>query len=169
MKKQFIEIPGEYKITSLLHQKAYLVNGELKEWKGEFTDVYSTISSTEEYKPTLLGTVPNLTGNEGLEALDAAYKSYDKGQGLWPTMRVADRIECMEEFAEQMKTKRDEVVKLLMWEIGKSLPDSEKEFDRTVEYIYDTIEDYKQMDRKDRKSTRLNSSHRTRSRMPSSA
>ncbi|MFB0961307.1 MAG: aldehyde dehydrogenase family protein, partial [Flavobacteriales bacterium] len=28
-----------------------------------------------------------------------------------------------------------------------TLPDSEKEFDRTVEYIYDTIEDYKQMDR----------------------
>jgi len=34
-----------------------------------------------------------------------------------------------------------------MWEIGKSLPDSQKEFDRTVEYIYDTIEDYKQLDR----------------------
>tara|TARA_B110000090_G_scaffold84023_1_gene95590 strand:- start:1737 stop:3026 length:1290 start_codon:yes stop_codon:yes gene_type:complete len=46
-----------------------------------------------------------------------------------------------------MKTKRDEIVKLLMWEIGKTLPDSEKEFDRTVDYIYDTIEDYKQMDR----------------------
>ncbi len=29
----------------------------------------------------------------------------------------------------------------------KTLPDSQKEFDRTVEYIYDTIEDYKQMDR----------------------
>jgi glyceraldehyde-3-phosphate dehydrogenase (NADP+) len=25
-----------------------------------------------------------------------------------------------------------------MWEIGKSLGDSTKEFDRTVEYIYDT-------------------------------
>ena len=147
MKKQFTEVPEAYKITSLLHQKTYLVSGELKEWKGEFTEVYSSISSTKEYKPTLLGTVPNLSGDEGLEALDAAYKAYDKGQGLWPTMRVVDRIECMEEFAEQMKTKREEVVKLLMWEIGKSLPDSEKEFDRTIEYIYDTIEDYKQMDR----------------------
>jgi len=147
MKAKYTEIPEAYKITSLLHQKTYLVNGELKEWKGEFSDVYSTISSTPAYKPTLLGTVPNLTGDEGLEALKSAYRAYDKGQGLWPTMRVADRIGCMEEFAEQMKTKRDEVVKLLMWEIGKSLPDSEKEFDRTVEYIYDTIEDYKQMDR----------------------
>ncbi|NNE02596.1 MAG: NADP-dependent glyceraldehyde-3-phosphate dehydrogenase, partial [Eudoraea sp.] len=58
-----------------------------------------------------------------------------------------DRIECMEKFVDQMKTKREEIVTLLMWEIGKSLPDSQKEFDRTVEYILDTIEDYKQLDR----------------------
>ena len=147
MKTKFQEIPKKYQITKLKHQTTYLVGGELKEWKGEMAEVYSSISSTKEYQPTLLGTVPNLTGDEALEALNSAYRAYDKGQGLWPTMRVADRIECMEEFAEQMKTKRDEVVKLLMWEIGKSLPDSEKEFDRTVEYIYDTIEDYKQMDR----------------------
>ena len=147
MKNNFKEIPEKFKISELKHQKTYLVSGELKEWKGEFSKVYSTISSTEKYKPTLLGTVPNLTGDQAIEALNSAYRAYDKGQGLWPTMRVADRISCMEEFAEQMKTKRDEVVQLLMWEIGKSLPDSQKEFDRTVEYIYDTIEDYKQMDR----------------------
>ena len=147
MKKQFNEIPDTYKISALRTQNTYLVDGELKEWKGEMAEVYSTISSTEDYKPTLLGQVPNLSEKEALEALNSAYKAYSKGQGLWPTMRVVDRIECMEEFAEQMKTKRDEVVKLLMWEIGKSLQDSEKEFDRTVEYIYDTIEDYKKMDR----------------------
>ena len=147
MKKQFTGIPEAYKITSHLHQKTYLVDGELKEWTGAVAEVYSTISSTKEYKQTLLGTVPNLGENEALEALNAACRAYGNGQGLWPTMRVADRIECMEEFVEQMKTKRDEVVKLLMWEIGKALPDSEKEFDRTIDYIYDTIEDYKQMDR----------------------
>ncbi|WP_159300695.1 aldehyde dehydrogenase family protein, partial [Klebsiella pneumoniae] len=78
---------------------------------------------------------------------DSAVAAYNKGQGLWPTMKVVDRIACMEKFVEQMKTKRDEIVKLLMWEIGKNLTDSQKEFDRTVEYIYDTIEDYTQMDR----------------------
>ena len=95
----------------------------------------------------MLGTVPDLGENEALEALHAAEKAYDRGQGLWPTMKVADRIAAMEKFVSQMKTKREEIVKLLMWEIGKTLPDSQKEFDRTVEYIYDTIEDYKKMDR----------------------
>ncbi len=143
----FLEIPNEYKITSLINQDTYLVSGELKKWTGNTADVFSTISSTKDYKPTLLGTIPDLGEKEALEALDSACLAYGKGQGLWPTMKVIDRIACMEKFVEQMKTKRDEVVKYLMWEIGKNLSDSQKEFDRTVDYIYDTIEDYKQLDR----------------------
>ncbi len=145
--KKSLEIPEVYKINEPLHQSTYLVNGTLKPWNGATTNVYSTISSTEEYQKTLLGTIPQLGEAEAMEALDSATNAFDKGKGIWPTMKVADRIDCMEKFVEQMKTKRAEVVKLLMWEIGKSLPDSEKEFDRTIDYIYDTIEDYKQMDR----------------------
>ncbi|HXJ98395.1 MAG TPA: NADP-dependent glyceraldehyde-3-phosphate dehydrogenase [Gelidibacter sp.] len=140
-------IPEQFQIKSQIHQNSYLVNGELKSWSGESSEVYSTISSTNTYQPTLLGTIPTLGEKEALEALDAAVNAYDKGQGLWPTMKVKDRIECMEKFVTQMKTKREEIVKLLMWEIGKTLPDSEKEFDRTVDYVYDTIEEYKQLDR----------------------
>lgn len=140
-------IPDAYKIKTQINQETYLVSGELKSWKGDVAKVYSTISSTKNYAPTLLGTIPQLGKKEALDALDAAYNAYDKGQGLWPTLKVIDRIACMEKFVTQMKTKRDEIVKLLMWEIGKNLSDSEKEFDRTVDYIYSTIEDYKQMDR----------------------
>ena len=140
-------IPDEFRIEHPLHQSTYLVNGELLEWEGETSDIFSTISSTESYAPTFLGSIPNMGEDEALGALDAALKAYNQGQGVWPTMRVRDRIECMEKFVRIMETKRDEVVKLLMWEIGKSLADSQKEFDRTVEYIYDTIEDYKQLDR----------------------
>jgi glyceraldehyde-3-phosphate dehydrogenase (NADP+) len=46
-----------------------------------------------------------------------------------------------------MKEKREEVVRLIMWEIGKSLGDSRKEFDRTVDYIIDTIDALKDLDR----------------------
>jgi glyceraldehyde-3-phosphate dehydrogenase (NADP+) len=147
MNNTFKEIPNDYKITSQVNQDTYLVDGELRVWKGATAEVYSTISATEEYQPTLLGTVPDLTGEEALDALNAAYKAYGRGQGLWPTMKVEGRISAMEKFVVQMKTKREVIVKSLMWEIGKTLLDSEKEFDRTVEYIYDTIEDYKQMDR----------------------
>ncbi|WP_010516611.1 NADP-dependent glyceraldehyde-3-phosphate dehydrogenase [Croceivirga radicis] len=141
------QIPEEFQIKEQKHQRHYLVNGELRAWNGATTEVISTISSTEDYQPTILGSIPDMGEKEALDALDAALKAYDQGQGLWPTMKVKDRIECMETFVKKMEAKREEVVKLLMWEIGKSKPDSYKEFDRTVEYIYDTIEDYKQLDR----------------------
>ena len=147
MKKSHNDIPTEFQVTNTIDQKRYLVNGELKVWNGAMTNVYSSISSTTDYAPTLLGSTPDMGEPEALEALEAALTAYDKGKGVWPTMHVKDRIEAMEKFVRQMETKREEIVKLLMWEIGKSLPDSQKEFDRTVEYIYDTIEDYKQLDR----------------------
>lgn len=147
-------IPEEFKIKELLHQDTYLVNGELKKWTGKTTEVYSTISSTEEYAPTLLGTIPFMGESEANEVVESASKAFNNGQGLWPTMKVADRIKCMEDFVSKMKTTREEVVKLLMWEIGKSLGDSQKEFDRTVDYIYDTIEHYKQLDRSNARFTK---------------
>ncbi|TDP59247.1 NADP-dependent glyceraldehyde-3-phosphate dehydrogenase [Flavobacterium dankookense] len=147
-------IPKEFQITNLLHQDTYLVNGELKKWTGETSKVYSTISSTEHYEPTLLGTIPTMGEMAADEVVKSAVAAYDKGQGIWPTMKVSDRIKCMEDFVTQMKATRSEVVKYLMWEIGKSLSDSEKEFDRTVEYIYDTIEDYKELDRNNARFTK---------------
>src|SRR4029450_13301470 len=41
---------------------------------------------------------------------------------------------------------REQVARLRMWEIDKSLADSEKEFDRTVDYIRATIEALKEQD-----------------------
>ena len=141
-------IPEAFQITAPFHQDTYLIDGELRKWTGQTSPVFSTISSTENYTPTLLGSIPFMEEKEGIEAVNAASAAYNNGQGLWPTMKVADRIKCMENFVAQMKLTRAEVVKFLMWEIGKSLPDSEKEFDRTVDYINDTIEEYKKLDRK---------------------
>ncbi|NJM80031.1 MAG: NADP-dependent glyceraldehyde-3-phosphate dehydrogenase [Flavobacterium sp.] len=138
-------IPQNIIIEELLQQKEYLVDGELKIWEGDMAPVISSISSTDNYVPTLLGSVPNMTEVAALEALDSSVKAYNNGQGDWPTMKVQDRIKCMENFVTQMKETRTEVVNLLMWEIGKTLPDSQKEFDRTVEYIEDTIQGYKDL------------------------
>ena len=140
-------IPEQYRIETAINHNQYLLGGTLHAWEGATAQVYSTISSTSDYAPTLLGSVPDMGETEALAALEAALRAYDKGKGAWPTMKVRDRISCMEKFVQQMEQKREAVVRLLMWEIGKSLPDSEKEFDRTVEYIYDTLEDYKQLDR----------------------
>lgn len=131
-------------------QKEYLINGEIRTWQGEFHQVLSPVyvKTGGELVQKKLGEYPMLTEKEAAEAVDAAEKAFDSGRGLWPTMTVAQRIKHMEKFILLMKEMKDEVVNLIMWEIGKSFKDSVKEFDRTVQYIVDTIEAVKDLDRK---------------------
>lgn len=142
-------IPDAYKISETIEQREYLINGEMKTWEGSLNPVLSPVFIKENgtYKQKVIGSTPLLTSTEALEALDAAVKAYDLGQGLWPTMSVTERIEHVEKFLVAMREQRAAVVKLLMWEIGKTLKDSEKEFDRTCDYIVDTIKAYKDLDR----------------------
>lgn len=142
------QIPEEYRLHEI-HQREYLTNGEMVKWEGSVHEVYSPIciQTGKGLERKLIGTYPVCTEKEALQALDAAVAAYDNGRGEWPTMSVADRIRCVENFTHKMLQQKETVVKLLMWEIGKSYADSVKEFDRTVEYIYDTIDALKDIDR----------------------
>ena len=142
------QIPEQFKIEEI-HQKEYLSNGEMKQWSGDVHEVYSPvyIKNGEELKPKLIGSYPVCTEKEAQESLDAAVEAYNDGRGEWPTMSVSERIEHVEQFTRKMIATKDKVVKLIMWEIGKSHADSVKEFDRTVEYIYATIDSLKNLDR----------------------
>jgi glyceraldehyde-3-phosphate dehydrogenase (NADP+) len=143
------DIPAEFALSLPADQREYLVDGIIKTWNGPVADVYSPVHvrDGDELRKVRLGSQPVLDRAAALEALDAAIRSYDDGRGEWATMRVKQRIDCMVRFAKGMKEKRDEVVKLLMWEIGKTLADSRKEFDRTIDYIHETIEALKTLDR----------------------
>ena len=133
-----------------IHSNKYLVNGVLKHWTGAKAEVYSNIYY-DNGAPTLLGSVPDMDTEAANEAINSAVAAFDKGKGDWPTMKVKDRIACMNTFVEKMRPHREEVVRLLMWEIGKTKNDACKEFDRTIDYILDTIEAYKKLDRKSAK------------------
>jgi acyl-CoA reductase-like NAD-dependent aldehyde dehydrogenase len=152
LKSLFVEesqIPAEYRLDGELHQREYLSNGEMKKWDGPVCDVFSPICfpGPDGLTRKLIGSYPLGTEKEAMEALDAATKAYDSGRAEWPTMSVADRIKCVENFTFKMLEQRDKVIKLIMWEIGKSIADSTKEFDRTVEYINLTIDALKDIDR----------------------
>jgi aldehyde dehydrogenase (NAD+) len=142
-------IPPEHARGAPLHQNVSLVGGVLKPWHGDNVPVVSPIRLRDdkgELVPVVLGSVPQGGLAEAEDALAAAVAAYDSGRGVWPTMTVAERIACMQDFAKQMVARRREVVELLMWEIGKSFADSEKEFDRTVDYIRATIDALRDLD-----------------------
>lgn len=138
----------QYILSVPLDQRLYLINGELHQWEGESEKVYSPVYFRSNGSlSNLIGSYPLMDETTALYALDSAVRAYNNGQGEWPTMTVSQRIYCLLKFVALMKEQREAIVSLLMWEIGKTLKDSEKEFDRTVEYIIDTIEALKDLDR----------------------
>ena len=143
------QIPAAYRIDPI-HQREYLLNGEMHPWTGAVSEVYSPVclpDANGTLQRVLVGSFPVAGPTEAVAALDAAVAAYDNGRGEWPTMAVAGRIKCMETFVNKMIEQKKLVVNLIMWEIGKNLADATKEFDRTVKYIQDTIDALKDMDR----------------------
>ena len=143
------DIPPEHRLASPIHQRTYLVGGEFRAWDGECKTVLSPICARQPdgtVRQLDIGSYPVMGEAQSDAALDAAVAAYDNGRGTWPTMTVAERIGCMHDFVKRMVAERQRIVSLIMWEIGKSLADAQKEFDRTVEYIVATIAALKELD-----------------------
>lgn len=139
-----------YAQPPFLEVREYLVGGEFKTWRGEQIPVESMIPSAKG-EVTPLGSFPRLSPEAALEVLDGAVKAYDEGLGTWPSMSAEQRIAAVEKCLDLFAKKREEVVHLLLWEIGKTVPDAEKEFDRTIEYVRETIKAYRTMVEEGRK------------------
>jgi glyceraldehyde-3-phosphate dehydrogenase (NADP+) len=144
------DVPDDARVDTGRYAMRYLIDGEVLTWTGQGADVESPIclrGDDGELSRAVLGRMPMLDAAEATRALAAAERAWDHGRGAWPTMRVARRIGCLERFVEGMRSVREDVVRLLMWEIGKTRKDAESEFDRTVIYIRDTLEALKVLDR----------------------
>ena len=142
-------IPEAYRHAQLFIQKEYLINGELRTWDGPMQEVLSPVCvrSSSSVSRKVLGSHPVLTAKEAIEALDAAVRAYNNGRGIWPSMPINERIAHTEEFICRMREKKRDITHLLMWEIGKSYQESEKEFERTIGYTKNTINALKDLSR----------------------
>ncbi len=132
----------------------YMIDWEIREFDWESVEVYSSFNIDMEKKSAwieiesdrvLIWKYPKLTEKEALEALDAAVKAYDDGEWKWPSADPDERIEMMLGFMNHMYLNKKWIVELLMAEIWKNREDAEKEFDRTIEYIVETVQTYNEM------------------------
>ncbi|GAB7024036.1 aldehyde dehydrogenase family protein [Salidesulfovibrio brasiliensis] len=136
------DLPEEYASAIPREYPYYLADGELIEWDGPMEDVYSSMEVREngESSPLFLGRCPVLDDKAAMRAATAASRAYADGQGQWPRMPMNERIAHLEAFATRMAEVRDEVVRLMTLEICKPRQQVEAEYDRTVEYIGDTVD-----------------------------
>ena len=130
--------------------RGYLINGEIGTWEGPTEEVYAPMGKVDaqgKVNRVYLGSSPLMDEKMGLEALEAARRAYAHGRGDWPTAEPGVRLRALEKFVARMKELREEVSSLIMWEIAKNRDTAYKEFDRTVAYIEDTIDEFKRMNR----------------------
>ena len=123
-----------------------LLDGGVHAWQGPSTDVLSPIQDAETGKRSVIGTLAQLGEEDAIRAVESAAAAWDRGQGEWPQMPLAGRIERVQAVVAALKERRDEIVNVLMWEICKNEADAAAEFDRTMEFIQKTIETLERMD-----------------------
>ncbi len=143
-KNSFIKstIPNEFKLDNPVNCQSVLIDGKLLSCTTPLQKVISPIYTNDlsgEFNPTYLGYVPEVDSILALRALAAAQQAYDKGKGAWPTMNLELRMACVSKFLIAFKLKKHEIVKLLIWEIAKPKIEAEDEFNRTVNYIENTL------------------------------
>lgn len=136
------EIPERFRLNSPLDRTRTLIDGRVAPWKGPVKDVHSPIyirTSTALTRKSV-GSRPEMTGREALQALAAARRAFSPGPGKWPSLPLSLRIGCAERFLERLAGRKEGIVRSLLWEIAKPAAELEDEFERTVGYISQVID-----------------------------
>ena len=89
-----------------------LLDGGVHTWQGPSTDVSSPIQDADG-KRTVIGTLAQMGEEDAIRAVEAAAKAWDRGQGEWPQMPLAGRIERVQAVVAALKERRDEIVNVL--------------------------------------------------------
>lgn len=123
----------------------YLVDGEVRRWSGQIEAVQPLILG-ERGKSEILGYQPMLDKEAALQAGRSATAAWNRGLGAWPNATAQERIATTENFLSELEKRRERIVELLMWEIGKPLESAQREFDRTITFIREAIVKYSQLE-----------------------
>ncbi len=144
------DLPDSMRVDAEALSRRWFCDGQIRVWDGPTEPVLSPVcvrDAAGALTRVVVGHEPKLDAAAAKDALAAATRAWNEGRGEWPSMRVAGRIGALETFVTGMRAARETVVRLIMWEIGKTRKDAESEFDRTAQYIADTIDALKDLDR----------------------
>ncbi|MFU8818953.1 MAG: aldehyde dehydrogenase family protein [Desulfurivibrio sp.] len=139
------QVPESCRNPEAVEQRRYLCGGRLLSWTGPVREVWSPLhlagpeGGEASLRPVRLGSYPLMGEAEAEAALAAALQAYDNGSGEWPLMPPSQRLARLELLATRMREVRAEVVRLLIWEIGKAHSEAEMEFSRTLDYLEATL------------------------------
>lgn len=123
--------------------------GKVAPWSGPTDPVTSPIIDEATGQRAVIGKIARMSKEQTQEAVAAAEKAWDGGQGAWPQTSPAERVAALQRVVARLKERRAEIVNVLMWEICKTSPDAAAEFDRTMQFFEKTLETYRAADAAD--------------------
>ncbi len=139
----FRHVPDEAGLT-------LLIDGAVSRWSGPSEPIRSAVCVRDgggRLTQVDLGPAPATGAHEGRAAVEAAARAWAGGRGDWPRAAVEERIACVLDFVRRALPLREHVSRALMWEVGKPYADCLTEFDRTLQYIRDTVLTLRQLER----------------------
>ena len=134
-------------VDSSLAQRRVLPGRALNWIDGKFADAKQRSISFDPATGEAIGTFADASREDAAIAIEAADRAFRLSN--WKDDRKL-RVKVLNQIADRFETHRDDLVRILSLENGRILSEAAAEV-------------------RDRKSTRLNSSHIQKSRMPSSA
>lgn len=135
-------LPSAQALLPIVKEPAlFLIDGKLKRWEGR-VDAVRPLILGERGKDQTLGFQPMLDQEAALQAVASSNQAWDSGLGGWPNASAQERIAATEKFIDELEKRKDHIVELLMWEIGKSEGRAIREFDRTISFIKEAIIKY---------------------------
>lgn len=105
---------------------------------GKFIDTEQTMLVHSAIDGTVMGSLPTVSKHQVDIAYEGAFRSFN----IWKNLSHEMRIKKIKEFAEIFIQDKEELAKLMVYEIGKSYKDALVEVQRSYEYIIQTIEVY---------------------------
>jgi len=144
------QIPEAYRHIPDDSGLTLLTDGVLHKWSGPTEPIRSAVCVRDgdgQLTQLDLGPAPVTGAAEGRAAVAAAARAWAGGRGDWPRASVEERIALVLGFLERALPMRERVSRALMWEVGKPYADCLTEFDRTVQYIRDTVETLRELER----------------------
>ena len=106
------------------------MDGIISNWEGPVENVSSPIYNDSGNR-IVIGRIAQMDEETSLAAVESAKKAWSNGQGQWPQMPASERVSALENVVKSLKSRREEIVNVLMWEIAKTADDAAAEFGRT--------------------------------------
>jgi len=119
----------------------FICDGKVIDYDGYKQECYSPINKAGS--SIKIGTLTEMDSKTVLHMLNNARTAWGRGLGQWPhRTNSKDRLEIIKELILLLRRKREEIIRVIMWDICKSFKNASDEYDLTLNFMETLVSEY---------------------------